>query len=81
MGSNSPLNVAPQVQNAFRTLDGTAHQSLNERKNFERVVGQILQQRNSSMAAIPSIQEKQIDLFVLFHKVLQEGGFDKVESD
>ena len=81
-GSNLNPIGNPQLQsqqtqnrpNIFRTLDGTMHQRLNERPSFDLVLNRYLEQRGISPSQIPTF----IDCFVLFHTVLQHGGYEKV---
>jgi hypothetical protein len=64
--------------NSFNTFDGTPHSNLNDRTQFENVLNSYLLQRNSSIQQIPPIGNHKLDIFVIFHLVLQEGGFEIV---
>jgi hypothetical protein len=64
--------------NSYSTFDGTPHSNLNERLQFENVLNNYLMQRNSNIQRIPPVGHQQMDVFSIFHLVIQEGGFETV---
>jgi hypothetical protein len=64
--------------NSFATFDGTPHSNLNDRLQFESVLNNYLMQRNSNIQRIPPVGQQQMDVFSIFHLVIQEGGFEAV---
>jgi hypothetical protein len=70
------LSAKPMI-NQFQTFK-TQFQNLNERVQFEAIFQNLLIQRNSNINHLPSFGNTFMDSFLLFHLVVQEGGFETV---
>ena len=66
--------ISTNRPNQFRTFENTQHQRLNERASFDLVLQKYLEQRGLQMSQIPP----SIDCFLLFHFVVQAGGYEQV---
>jgi hypothetical protein len=63
--------------NSFKTFENTKYQAFNERIHFEIGFEKYLASQPKTYPKV-SIQGRELDVFVLFHLVLQQGGLEEV---
>lgn len=64
--------------NTMNTFSNPRNQSLNQRATFDVAFSLFLARGSGSIPSIPLIQNKPLDIFLFFHYVIIEGGYERV---